>query len=272
MCLYVAINGPDLMAYLTELTIHLKAGESPFSVAKPINIVIDRQPLNDPVLRQQTDRSFQMAFHKENGKWYSGELPKDQVRKTHNLQGPIDDALMDSFIFVKPTGKSSHPKVQAWADAELTRAIEHWRRHFRGHARVKNDTELTKEDLANSHLILWGDAQCNRVIKQIAEKLPLLWTADAITVGEKKYSAQDHALISISPNPLNPKRYVVLNSSFTFRDFAYLNNARQVPMLPDWAVIDLKTPPGNVWPGKVVSAGFFDESWQWKPKQNSPNN
>jgi hypothetical protein len=66
----------------------------------------------------------------------------------------------------------------------------------------------------------------------------------------------------IYPNPLNPKRYVVVNSGFTYREFAYLNNARQVPMLPDYAIIDLRTLPGVVLPGKVAAEGFFDEKWQ----------
>jgi hypothetical protein len=35
-------------------------------------------------------------------------------------------------------------------------------------------------------------------------------------------------------------------------------------MLPDWAIIDLRTPPDYVWPGKVVTAGFFDEQWRLK--------
>ena len=43
-----------------------------------------------------------------------------------------------------------------------------------------------------------------------------------------------------------------------------MNNARQVPMLPDWAIIDLRTPPNSVWPGLVVDADFFDEQWQLK--------
>ena len=46
--------------------------------------------------------------------------------------------------------------------------------------------------------------------------------------------------VLIYPNPLNPKRYVVLNSGFTFREYDYLNNARQVPKLPDYAVIDVE--------------------------------
>ena len=101
-------------------------------------------------------------------------------------------------------------------------------------------------------------------MKQIAGKLPIEWTREAIVAGEQKYPSDKHALIAVYPNPLNPIRYVVLNSSFTFRDYAYLNNARQVAMLPDWAVVDLSTPPNSIWPGKIADADFFDEAWQLK--------
>jgi len=67
--------------------------------------------------------------------------------------------------------------------------------------------------------------------------------------------------VLIYPNPLNPKRYVVINSGFTFREYDYLNNARQVPKLPDYAVVDIDTPPSSRRPGKIVTAGFFDEHW-----------
>ena len=99
---------------------------------------------------------------------------------------------------------------------------------------------------------------------KIADQLPIQWTTDKITVGEKSYDAKTHAPILIYPNPMNANRYVVFNSSFTFRDYAYLNNARQVSMLPDWAIVDLTTPAGNVWPGKIVHADFFDEAWMLK--------
>jgi hypothetical protein len=59
----------------------------------------------------------------------------------------------------------------------------------------------------------------------------------------------------------------VLNSSFTYRDYDYLNNARQVPRLPDWAVIDITTPPGSQYPGKVSAADFFGEQWQLQPSR-----
>jgi hypothetical protein len=203
-------------------------------------------------------------LHRGRDGWRLGKRLESGLRKQHNLQGPIDDAFLDRFLFVKPTGKPWHELSGKWSAAELERAIEHWRRHFRGIAQVKDDTAITPEDMASANLILWGDPSSNAVLKQLADKLPIRWTAEQIAVGERKYPSDKHALVAVYPNPLSPNRYVVLNSSFTFRDYAYLNNARQVAMLPDWAVVDLSAPPNSIWPGKIADADFFDETWQLK--------
>ena len=211
-----------------------------------------------------SDGSWKVQLaHQTDGSWEEAAVD-DSLRKRHNLQGPIDDALMDSFVFVRPTGTATSALVGRWCDSELERAIEHWRRHFRGDARVVDDTDVTAELAGSANLVLWGDPSSNQVLAKIAGDLPIIWSADTIQVGKLSYPAGHHALIMVYPNPLNPNRYVVLNSSFTFRDYAYLNNARQVPMLPDWAVVNLNTPAGNVDPGKVVAADFFDESWRLK--------
>jgi len=69
--------------------------------------------------------------------------------------------------------------------------------------------------------------------------------------------------VFIYPNPLNPQRYVVVNSSFTFREYDYLNNARQTPKLPDWAILDITKPVTARAPGGIAAAGFFGEKWEW---------
>ena len=66
-------------------------------------------------------------------------------------------------------------------------------------------------------------------------------------------------------NPLNADKYIVLNSGFTFREYDYLNNARQVPKLPDYAVIDLNIPVSSRLPGGIATAGFFGERWELLP-------
>ena len=186
------------------------------------------------------------------------------VRKKHGLQGPIDDAFMDRFIFVRPTGKASNEAVNTWVTAEMKRAITQWRALFRGEAIVKNDDEITAADIASSHLILWGDAASNKLLTKIAAQLPIQWTAEKIQVGTQSYASVNHIPVLIYPNPLNANRYVVLNSGFTFREADHLSNARQNPKLPDWAIVDITTPPSPRSVGKVVRAGFFGERWELK--------
>jgi pimeloyl-ACP methyl ester carboxylesterase len=189
------------------------------------------------------------------------------LRKKHGLQGPIDDAFMESFLFVRPTGTAANEKVGAWSTAELDRAIVHWRRHFRGDARVKDDFQVTDHDINTSNIVVWGDPASNKLLGKFAGKLPISWTPGEIRAGDQSFPSTNHTLIAIYPNPLNPEKYVVLNSSFTFREYDYLNNARQTPKLPDWAIIDLDTPPNSRTPGKIVAADFFDETWELKKTQ-----
>jgi dipeptidyl aminopeptidase/acylaminoacyl peptidase len=249
---------------VTALTLDYPAGTSFFDSSEPVLVDIDGEELE--TIRPGTDRSVTIQLHKRGDRWRVGPAPDDGLRKKHDLQGPIDDAFMDSFIFVRPTGKCRNAAIDAWSKAELDRAIEHWRRHFRGRARVKNDVDVTDADIAGANLVLWGDDQANSVWKKIADQLPIRYMGDDLIVGDgkvaRKFDAANHAPILIYPNPLNPSRYVVTNSSFTFREYAYLNNARQVPMLPDWAVVDLREKPNAVRPGKIADADFFDERWR----------
>ncbi len=249
---------------VTAFSLKMKAGESPLDMTHPVIVQIDDAKIEAP--RPKSDRSWQVSFHKTDAGWQLGPAAHEpgQLVKKHNLQGPIDDAFMDSFIFVSPSGTCASPAVEKWVKSEMKHARVHWRQQFRGDARVMQDSKITDKEIASSNLVLWGDPQSNSLIKKIVGKLPIQWNKDSIVVGEKQYPAAHHAPILIFPNPLNPEKYVVLNSGFTYREYAYLNNARQVPMLPDWAIIDLRTPAGSQYPGKVVDADFFDEQWSLK--------
>jgi hypothetical protein len=55
---------------------------------------------------------------------------------------------------------------------------------------------------------------------------------------------------------------VVLNSGLTFRQAHDRTNSLQNPKLPDWAVLDISSPPTADAAGKVIAADFFNEAWQ----------
>ncbi|MDX2035871.1 MAG: prolyl oligopeptidase family serine peptidase [Isosphaeraceae bacterium] len=243
------------------LTLDFGPGRAPFRAGGPRpRVKIDGVEVAGPAVR--SDQSWRMQLSRGANGWKTGEAAPAGLVKRHGLQGPIDDAFLSRFIFVLPTGRCPHPQIAAWVEAESARAIEHWRRHFRGEAIVKKDVDVTSEDMKSANLVLWGDPSSNTVLAKLADRLPIAWKSDGIVAGSERWDAADHVLIAIHPNPDAPDRYVVLNSGFTFREYDYLNNARQVPKLPDWAVIDVKTKPNARFPGKVVAADFFDETWK----------
>ena len=250
---------------LTALSVVFQPGQYPLDITRPAVVILDGQSLAGP--RPFSDRSFTASFRKEGKRWRLVDGAATGLVKKHGLQGPIDDAFMDSFMFVQQTGAALNSKVDAWVKGELDHAITHWRQQFRGDARVKKDTEITEADIAQHNLVLWGDPQSNQVLAKIADKLPIKWSAKGLWAGGLNHSAANNVPVLIYPNPLNPEKYVVINSSFTYREYDYLNNARQTPKLPDWAVIDISKPVTSRWPGGIVEAGFFGEQWELKPRK-----
>lgn len=250
---------------IRAFTLDMPAGHCPLSLLRKPTVIIDGQSIE--VTRPRLDRSWQVHFELKNSKWMQtlGNEDDGKLVKKHGLSGPIDDAFMDRFLFVKPTKAGWNEKVDAWVTAERERAQFEWRRQFRGDAPLKDDTAISDADIAANNLVLWGDPQSNAVLAKIADKLPIQWSKDKLIANGKTYDATTHAPVLIYPNPLNPTKYVVINSSFTYREYDYLNNARQVAKLPDWAVIDLTKPKTSQAPGGIADAGFFNESWEWKP-------
>lgn len=251
---------------VTELTLSMPAGLCPLDDSQEVKVVVDGQSLTAPT--PASDRSWFARFRKSGSEWICSTIPPlvkgRGLKKVHGQQGPIDDAFLDSFLMVRPTGSPRHAKVGEWVEREMQHAIEHWRRQFRGEARVKDDVEVTDDDIASHNLILWGDPASNKLLARIAADLPIKWNDRAIEVVAKLFSVDHHVPALIYPSPLSSQRYVVLNSGFTFREYDYLNNARQVPKLPDYAIIDIRSPVTSRLPGAIAEAGFFGENWELK--------
>ena len=258
------ITGPSAVKVDTKnvaaFSFNVGSGGSPLDQTSEVIVSIDGQAVTVP--GPMTDRSWNAHFRKSGDNWAAVDSPiVAGLHKKHDLQGPVDDAFMDSFIFVTPSGTPIAPGIAPWVESEQNRAIAEWRKQFRGDAQVRKDSEITDADIANSNLVLWGDPGSNAILSRIVERLPIQWDATAVTLKGQTYPAAGHVPILIFLNPLNPEKYVVLNSGFTFREFDYLNNARQIPKLPDYAIVDTTTAPGPRYAGKIITAGFFNEDW-----------
>lgn len=238
----------------------------PWTSMAETKITIDGQTLTVPA----GDKDVPYVDLRRDDAWRIVERagPTQELAKRPQLQGPIDDVFLAPFLVVTPTGKSKHARVQQWIDFELPHFQERWLALFRGRLRTKKDVEVTAEDLKRYHLVVWGDADSNQLLRRALSspeiQLPIHWTADSVEVGARRFAADRHVPALIYPNPLNPQKYLVLNSGPTFREGHDRTNSLQNPKLPDWAVIDLSQPPSDTAAGQIAAADFFDEQWQLK--------
>src|SRR5204862_5624245 len=102
--------------------------------------------------------------------------------------------------------------TQKFVDAKVAAFKHDWAKHWRGELPTIGDYAVTPNEIMHKNLILFGDPQSNLTLAQILPKLPLKWTKDEIEFAGKKYKASEHVPVMIFPNPLNPSKYVVLNT------------------------------------------------------------
>ena len=174
----------------------------------------------------------------------------------------------DRFLQLYPEGYTKEERIQAYLWYYLRK------NHKRtGTAHIRDVREL----FLKADRIVPSDEEIRNALSD-ARRFPLGkrpdthgmiasafdWHDEKFELNGKRYDAGTHIPIMIYPNPLNPDRYIVLNSSFTFSEFSGGTNSLQIPKLPDWAVIDLSVPRSQRHPAAVVNAGFFDEHWQYK--------
>jgi hypothetical protein len=199
------------------------------------------------------------VFQKTNGKWAVATGRPSGLRKVHRLQGPIEDAFTDGFLAVRGSGQPWNAGVHNYVNHRFDSFRSEFAKWMRGDIRVKDDKSVSAADIANYNLVLFGDPGSNVMIAKVLAGLPIQWTKSEITVGGQKFSTADHALVLIYPNPLNPQKYVVLNTGQTFSANRITSGTEAVffPRLGDYAVLTTG--------GAVKTAGFFDESWKLKP-------
>ncbi len=221
-----------------------------------VKIEIDDQDLRvksaPEIVLEKSAKGWQVVRAKQTG-----------LHKTHALQGPIDDAFLDPFLLVRPTGTPWNEAVNQQALQSLARFDRLYAKFFRAHPRVMDDKDVTGADLAKYNVILFGDPGSNSWIAKLNGKLPVQWTRETVSVGGQKFPAAEHLPALIYPNPLSPTHYVVLNSGLTIEDREYRGDYG-LPRLGDFAVLKIKD--GADVPD-VAYAGLFDEFWQL-PKES----
>lgn len=140
-----------------------------------------------------------------------------------------------------------------------------------GSFRVKADNELTKEEMADHHLLLFGTPEENSVSAMISDELQAYYQNGNIYAGGKHYS--NNGLYVTMPNPLipgkvigyfdisrnirdvNTARQYFLNFQFRLRN-SYMNELMGSPSFCPDVFVMTSHPLQDAW------SGWFDRYWE----------
>ena len=130
---------------------------------------------------------------------------------------------------------------------------------------VKTDKEVTEDDIKTKNLILFGDPSSNSLIARAAcRNCRSPGPKRKLTVAGQKYESEKYLPMLIYPNPLNPAKYIVLNSGHTFHDAEFrATNAMLFPRLGDYAVVRPLPTAKDSAAFEVMKGGIFDDDWKF---------
>ncbi|MGD8240639.1 MAG: prolyl oligopeptidase family serine peptidase, partial [Armatimonadota bacterium] len=227
----------------------LRLGEELVDLGAPVTIVHERRD----VFSGDVPASGEVTLYLDEE--YEAER-KEGLWKKKALCGPIEDAYNYPFLIVR--GTSGGPAARAAAIAKADRFADEWDKYADGVPRVKDDTKVTRQDLARYNLVCFGSPARNVVVRRAAGKLPIKFQNGAFVVGDRSFSGDDVGLVMIYPNPFSPDRYIVVQSGAFYGDAVSINHKHD--LLPDFIVFDgvIQADQTN----RALCAGFFDRQWR----------
>ena len=164
-------------------------------------------------------------------------------------------AFADQFIVVGGTvGSSEEKRIQ---NREIEKFKKLWKTNYYGEFRYKNDIDITKSDIRNSHLILIGNQNTNLLLKRIIKKIPLSIRSDKITIGRKVYEGDKINFHMIYPNPLNSNKYIVIVST---NNYQYYNFGNMDLSTSGWYDFGIWNIDQNSF--VLQDAGYYDRCWE----------
>ncbi|MBI2855756.1 MAG: redoxin domain-containing protein [Chloroflexi bacterium] len=227
-------------------------------LSAPVEVQVDGQAVfSEP---PPTSREVTLS-RSDSGRWALGPLPPTQaLRKQWGLSGPMNDIFREPFIVVY--GASGDADATEINRREGGKLLYWFRERYNATYQLKADTEVTEEDIANYHLVLYGTPANHALLVRMLDQLPIHVTPNSLTLGGDTFHGED--LLFIYPNPLNPEKYVEIGTGW--RDEA-VANIDQVPGrgVNDYVVFNSasKTSGGGfVQVGVPLAKGFFDKLWQ----------
>lgn len=183
--------------------------------------------------------------------------PSWPPRKRHGLCGPLEEVFDTPFIVVQATGGNEAENAESAANVQ--RWAQEWEAFGDGRPRITTDEALTEDEIKTYNLLLFGTAQTNRFLAQIADRLPIGIGNHRYQVGPNVYEGEDVGLIMCYPNPQAPDRYLAVYTGEYYGEGLPVNH--KFDLLPDFIIFSSQAYDYDD-ANQYLCAGFFDMNWQ----------
>jgi hypothetical protein len=172
------------------------------------------------------------------------------LSKSHLIEGPVSDVFANSFLVVKGTQGTGADRYLFSCAADSF--CLNWASFYLNEPMVKNDKDVTAKDILSNNLVLFGTDSTNLIIKKISKSLPFKTGQQWMSIHGKKHCGNFITYMIVYPNPLNPKRYVLIIGSNSPQ---FLSAQIKDLSLKGW--FDFQ-----VWDGaRTIASGYFNNNW-----------
>jgi len=206
--------------------------------------------------------------------------PAGRFVKSAAMPGDITAQVERSIYQTDPGGGLSIPG-RRWLWVRPTGGDERTRKLLAGWAppQAKDDTAMTDRDAAEANLFVFGGPDVNRFTARIAGDLPVTFAPGRFTIGRRVYDQPTNCLKLLHPNPLDPRRYVIVyafNDAAAFAANGFFGTRQESSWkfrTGDCVVMGVRR-PGRTWGVAVSGDGFGEDHYvfgaDWRPFDGEP--
>ncbi len=209
-------------------------------------------------IRSKPKASPTLIFEKRPGGLFflTNKRPRPRIR------GPMRKAYFSPFLLVYGTKSDTAAKITY--HLAKREALTFWR-IGNGRCAVLPDTAIGEEEIERYNLIIFGGKTHNYLSERMEKRLPIKERVDKLFFFNKELGG-DLSYRYIYPNPLNPKRFLLLSGGTSLKNLTlstFFSTLHSAAGLPDFILFSPEVTKKG-W-GGVLATGFFDKDWRFSP-------
>lgn len=203
------------------------------------------------------------GFLKKDGCFAKTNKNKNAIFKRAGLSGPLWDIYSSSCLLVYGTNSKDKSLIKASRKCAESFSSPAW--ISKVNCKIVRDKEVTKEDIAENNLVLFGNPETNKLLAQMLNKLPIKVDGNSVLIRNIKYSGNNIGFVLIYPNPLNQDKYVAVFSGNTADAINCFDKIWprfiSVPKDVDFGIFKLNSGNDSV---SWCLEGIFGTNWDWQ--------